>query len=148
MKSVKSLGILSIVVLVASAISALVGLLGLAICLVAGGMVLGVALLRVAEQRRHAAHRQVIQSIALLRSQIEADNQALLKQHKLHTNSMGLLFRELRALSSELTGGESVLESHSERQLATYLHALRITKREVLEAAGASREVGTQRKVD
>ena len=148
MKSVRTLGILSIVLLVASALSALLGLLGLAICFAAGGMIFGVTLVRATELRRHTAHRQVVHSIALLRKQLEVENQALLKQHKLHTNSMGLLFREQRELSSKLTGAESVFEVQAERQLATYLHALRITKREVLEAAGMSQVADTKRKVN
>ena len=135
MKSVRGLGLLSIVVLVGSGLAALLGFIGLAICLAAASVILVLGLIRALERRRHAAHRQIVRSLASIKRQLAANNDALLLQHKQHANSLELSLQELRALSLELTGDDPLLEGYAERQLATYLHALRITKRELLEAA-------------
>jgi hypothetical protein len=197
MKSVRSLGALSTVVLIGSGVSALSGNIGLAICLVATCAIIVLGMFQLTERRRHADHRQVIHSLALIRKKFEANNDSLLRLQKQqldslgiaiqetkalqeqhskslgltfrevksiqtrhldslgqtfgeitalqeqHSKSLGLIFREVKVLSAELTGEDPFLEEYAERQLATYLNALRITKREILEAAVPPKSVNT-----
>lgn len=140
LKSVRKLGIASSILFAVAAILGIVGLIGGAVAALAAALVVWLVLMQVFEQRRRALHREQMSEFRRL-------NQAVAENAAAQQKSLGLLFREVRVVSSELCGDDSILTRESEKAVSIYLHAIRLAKAEVLDSVESRRsdlEVGSK----
>lgn len=138
--SVRSLGVLACVALAGAGVAAVIGFQGAALALLSFALLLYLGVVQRVERRRHATQRKLMRSIDALSTLVIQQRFGLEAEHDQHTKSLGLVFRELRGISEDVAGQESLLSEQSERQLATYLLALRAQQQELADAIDIRRK--------
>ena len=128
-------------VLVGAAVCALLDYIGGALALFALGNALVIGLQWALERRRNAAQRRLVHSVAAVSALLEKTSSTAQRERKQHANSLGLLGRDLRTISSSIAGEESSISLQNEKMLAIYLSALRVNTRELMEALGDKQSI-------
>ncbi|MDK1329070.1 hypothetical protein [Arthrobacter sp. zg-Y1143] len=140
MKSVRKLGTASSILFAGAAMLGLLGLVGPAVAALSAASLCLLAVMYVLEQRRGLAHREQMRELRRL-------NQVVAKDTAAQQKSTGLLFREVRLLTSELCSDNSLIIRESEKAVSIHLHALRLAKAEIMESVevrGADLALGSK----
>lgn len=145
-KSVRVQGGMVCALLLAAGFAGTLDHLGAAIALVAGGNILLVGMMRTMEQRRHRALRSLQQNVKALSAEMARSNAGIKKEHKQLTNGIGLVSRQLKDVSKSVSGDDSWMLQQNERQLAIFLRALDVNKREILEGLASEETLAPQGK--